>query len=144
MRRAIYGRVNHPPHRDVERPQRVAELAERLKSAMANERIARQLGFSGRDLGKLCARCEIPVRHGWWAKKQHGHVVRRIPLPPWDDSARDTVFQPSEVAPQLDKPHEVQREKDSELADSPFSTGFLSTRSVNSFTLRTPPNEIVA
>lgn len=75
--------------------------------------VARRLGLCGRGLGKLCARYEIPVPpRGWWAKKQHGHAVRRIPLPSRDDSATEIVFQPGEVDPQLDEPHEVERERD--------------------------------
>src|SRR5690349_23129300 len=74
--------------------------------------VARRLGLSGRGLGKLCARYEIPVPpRGWWAKKQHGHSVRRIPLPPSDDTAREIVFEPGEVEPHFDEPHEVQRER---------------------------------
>ena len=75
--------------------------------------VARRLGLSGRGLGTLCARYEIPVPpRGWWAKKQHGHAAPRIPLPPTDDTATGIVFEAGEVEPQLNEPHEVERERD--------------------------------
>jgi hypothetical protein len=38
--------------------------------------------LSGRGLGKLCNRHNIPVLpRGWWAKKAAGHPVERTPLP---------------------------------------------------------------
>jgi hypothetical protein len=45
--------------------------------------MARELGISGRGLGKLCARHDVPVpSRGWWAKKAHGRRVKQLPLPP--------------------------------------------------------------
>jgi hypothetical protein len=60
-------------------------------------RVAARLGLSGRGLGKRCARNHIPVPpRGWWAKKQHGHDVRRTPLP--KVSKRDKfVFDPKDA-----------------------------------------------
>lgn len=44
-------------------------------------RVATRLGFSGRGLGKLCARHDIPVPpRGWWARKRHGKPVQQTPL----------------------------------------------------------------
>jgi Integrase core domain len=44
--------------------------------------LAKELGLSGRGLGKLCDRHDIPVPpRGWWAKKAAGHRVRQTPLP---------------------------------------------------------------
>ena len=44
--------------------------------------LAKELGLSGRGLGTLCNRHDIPVPHrGWWAKKAPGHRVRQTPLP---------------------------------------------------------------
>ena len=44
--------------------------------------LAKELGLSGRGLGKLCNRHDIPVPpRGWWAKKAPGHRVRQTPLP---------------------------------------------------------------
>ena len=44
--------------------------------------LAKELGLSGRGLGKLCDRHNIPVPpRGWWAKKAAGHRVERTPLP---------------------------------------------------------------
>jgi hypothetical protein len=45
--------------------------------------LAKELGISGRGLGKLRDRHNIPVPpRGWWAKKAAGHRVERTPLPP--------------------------------------------------------------
>ncbi len=45
-------------------------------------KIAARFNLSDRGLAKLCARFDIPVPpRGWWAKKQHGHNVKPIPLP---------------------------------------------------------------
>jgi hypothetical protein len=55
-------------------------------------KVAERFGLSDRGLGKLCARHEIPVPpRGWWAKKQHGHRVRQVPLPPLTDSHRARI-----------------------------------------------------
>ena len=44
--------------------------------------LAPTLGLSGRGLGKLCARNDIPVPpRGYWAKQTAGHRVTRPPLP---------------------------------------------------------------
>jgi hypothetical protein len=44
--------------------------------------LAKELGLSGRGLGKLCERHDIPVPpRGWWAKKAAGHRVKQAPLP---------------------------------------------------------------
>src|SRR5262245_43314834 len=97
--------------------ERIALTREKLYEQVWSEpivHVARRLGLSGRGLGKLCARYEIPVPpRGWWAKKQHGHAVRRIALPPPSDHcASEIAFQPGEAEPQLDEPHEVERERD--------------------------------
>ena len=50
-------------------------------------RLARQCGLSDVGLAKLCRRHQIPTpKPGHWAKKRHGKIVRRTPLPPSDDS----------------------------------------------------------
>ena len=38
--------------------------------------------------------------------------MRRIPLRPGAHTSTNIVFQPGEVEPQFDEPHEVEREKD--------------------------------
>jgi hypothetical protein len=44
--------------------------------------LAKELGLSGRGLGKLCDRHDIPVPpRGRWTKKTAGHRVRQTPLP---------------------------------------------------------------
>lgn len=55
-------------------------------------RLARQFGLSDVGLAKVCRRHSIPTpKAGHWAKKRHGKIVRRIPLPPCDDSALATI-----------------------------------------------------
>lgn len=76
-------------------------------------RVARRLGLSGRGLGKLCARYQIPVPpRGWWASKQHGYAVRRIPLPPGAGTQVQIVFHSGDVQPSHREAPEVEREKD--------------------------------
>ena len=44
--------------------------------------LAKELGLSGRDFGRLCDRHNISVTpRGWWAKKAAGHPIERTPLP---------------------------------------------------------------
>ena len=75
--------------------------------------VASRLGLSGGGLGKLCARYDVPVPpRGWWATKQHGHAVRRIPLPSRGGTATAIVFHPGDIEPQLSEPPEMEREKD--------------------------------
>lgn len=75
--------------------------------------IARRLGLSDRGLGKLCARYDVPVPpRGWWAKKQHGHPARRIPLPPRGGTVTTIVFHPGDVEPELSESPEAERERD--------------------------------
>ena len=76
-------------------------------------RVAKRLGLSGRGLGKLCARYQIPVPpRGWWASKQHGYAVRRIPLPPGTGTQVEIVFHSGDVQPSHEELPEVEREKD--------------------------------
>jgi hypothetical protein len=50
-------------------------------------RLARQFGLSDVGLAKTCRHHTIPTpKAGYWAKKRHGKIVRRIPLPPSDDA----------------------------------------------------------
>jgi hypothetical protein len=54
--------------------------------------LAKQFGLSGRGLGKLCARCRIPVPpRGYWAKKAAGQRVFKPTLPPDDDPYRQEI-----------------------------------------------------
>jgi len=58
-----------------------AELFDRVWSE-AVDSLAHGWGLSGRGLGKVCARLQIPVPpRGFWAKVEHGHKVRRPRLP---------------------------------------------------------------
>lgn len=50
-----------------------------------SDNLARELGLSGRGLGKLCARYNIPVPpRGYWAKKVFGKRVSKPSLPSAD------------------------------------------------------------
>jgi hypothetical protein len=54
--------------------------------------VAKRLALSDRGLAKLCARHSIPVPpRGWWAKKQHGHPVRQVPLLPNNNPHAETI-----------------------------------------------------
>jgi hypothetical protein len=79
--------------------------------------VAKRLGLSDRGLAKLCGRYSIPVPpRGYWAKKQHGHLVHQIPLPSPDGSRGETiVFQEheSDSPPPAEAP-EYAREKSPE------------------------------
>ena len=99
------------------RKQRIALTREALYREVWSEpivHVASRLGLSGRGLGKLCARHEIPVPpRGWWAKKQHGHRVRQTPLP--EISAKEQiVFEPRETVDKPEDPPEIAREKTAE------------------------------
>ncbi len=99
------------------RKQRTALTREALYGEVWSEpivHVASRLGLSGRGLGKLCARHEIPVPpRGWWAKKQHGHRVRQTPLP--ETSAKEQiVFEPRETVDKQEEPPEIAREKTAE------------------------------
>lgn len=73
--------------------------------------VASRLGLSGRGLGKLCARHEIPVPpRGWWAKKRHGHRVRQTPLP-GAFAKEQIVFEPRKTIEKPEDPPEITREK---------------------------------
>ena len=46
------------------------------------QRLSKEFGLSDVGLAKTCRRYGIPVPpRGYWAKKQAGHTVRKIPLP---------------------------------------------------------------
>ncbi|MEQ8835300.1 MAG: hypothetical protein RID07_00685 [Lacipirellulaceae bacterium] len=54
--------------------------------------LAKELGMSGRGLGKLCERNSIPVPpRGYWARKAAGYKVRRSPLLDVDGSRQPEV-----------------------------------------------------
>ena len=55
--------------------------------------LARELGLSGRGLGKRCARYNIPVPpRGYWAKKAAGKRVSRPLLPPLDVPSQPKIY----------------------------------------------------
>jgi hypothetical protein len=51
----------------------------------------------------------VPPR-GWWAKKQHGHRVRQIPLPA-TSVKEQIVFEPRDIVEKPEDPPEITREK---------------------------------
>src|SRR5262245_7676149 len=64
------------------------------------DNLAKELGLSGRGLGKLCARHNIPVPpRGYWAKKAFGKRVKQPPLPSPETAGYKLHFNgPSTVA----------------------------------------------
>lgn len=78
--------------------------------------VASGVGLSGRGLGKLCARHNIPVPpRGWWAKKRHGHRVRQTPLLQIEDPRLERiVFHMSESQPAEADAPELLRENNAE------------------------------
>lgn len=72
------------------------ELYEKMWSRPAIS-LAEEFGISGRGLGKLCSRFEIPVPpRGYWAKLAAGKHVTRIPLPnAKSEVPYEILFQPS-------------------------------------------------
>ncbi len=72
--------------------------------------LAAEFGMSDVGLAKACRRHHIPCPpRGHWAKKRHGKVVRRRPLPPCPDPALQTITihlfppnPPEPAAPALD------------------------------------------
>ena len=97
--------------------KRIALTRETLYEQVWSEpivRVASRLGLSGRGLGKLCARYQIPVPpRGWWAKKQHGHRVSKAPLPEVT-TKEQIVFEPAEAVEKPDDSPEIAREKTAE------------------------------
>lgn len=65
------------------------------------EVLAERYGISGRGLGKICARLLVPVPpRGWWAKKNSGHKVTRIPLPnPRPNTPQEVEIRATEPPP---------------------------------------------
>ena len=72
------------------------ELYEKLWSRPAIA-LAEEFGISGRGLGEICSRFEIPVPpRGYWAKLAAGKDVTRIPLPTAEsDVPSEISIQPS-------------------------------------------------
>jgi hypothetical protein len=72
------------------------ELYEKMWSRPAIA-LAKEFGISGRGLGKICGRFEIPVPpRGYWAKLAAGKHVNKIPLPTAkSDVPSEVLIQPS-------------------------------------------------
>lgn len=84
-----------------------SELYSRVWSK-ATTRVAEELGLSGRGLGKLCQRHDIPVPwRGYWARRQHGYTEKQTPLPPLQDNADPVV----EIYGS-DRPHTLPMDRD--------------------------------
>jgi hypothetical protein len=76
-------------------------------------RVARILGLSGRGLGKLCARHDIPVPpRGWWARKRHGKLVRQTPLEHPETAERIVIQASAQREPVSVESSELEREKE--------------------------------
>jgi hypothetical protein len=74
--------------------------------------LAEEFGISGRGLGKLCSRFEIPVPpRGYWAKLAAGKHVTRIPLSTAkSDVPSEILIQPSPESPEAALPEQVRAE----------------------------------
>lgn len=74
--------------------------------------LAEEFGVSGRGLGKLCNRFEIPVPpRGYWAKLAAGQHVTRIPLPTVkSDIPSQILIQPSPEGGEAILPEQVRAE----------------------------------
>jgi len=79
-----------------------AELYEKIWSTPATK-LAEEFGLSGRGLGKMCARFNIPVPpRGYWAKLAAGKPMLKSLLPPSEPNAPDEI----RVEPSPDDPAE--------------------------------------
>jgi hypothetical protein len=87
------------------------ELYEEMRSRPAIS-LAKEFGISGRGLGKICSRLEIPVPpRGYWAKLAAGKHVTRPPLPTAKSEVpSEMVIQPSPEAPPTALPEQVRAE----------------------------------
>ena len=55
--------------------------------------LAKKYCMSDVGLAKICQRMEIPLPpRGYWAKRAHGHKVKKAPLPPIDDCITQVVL----------------------------------------------------
>jgi hypothetical protein len=74
--------------------------------------LAKEFGISGRGLGKICSRFEIPVPpRGYWAKLAAGKHVTRIPLPTAkSDVPSEILIQRSPEGPEAALPEQVRAE----------------------------------
>src|SRR4029450_9465165 len=71
------------------------------------EKLAQELGLSGRGLGKLCARYGIPVPpRGYWSKKAAGKRVRQPALPELQDPYRQKIHFHSRSSTAMTEPQE--------------------------------------
>jgi hypothetical protein len=74
--------------------------------------LAEEFGISGRGLGKICSRFEIPVPpRGYWAKLAAGKHVTKPPLPiAKSDLPLEIWIQPSPEGPAAALPEQVRTE----------------------------------
>jgi hypothetical protein len=87
------------------------ELYEKMWSRPAIA-LAEEFGISGRGLGKICSRFEIPVPpRGYWARLAAGKHVTRAPLPTAKaDHPSEIWIQPSPESPAAALPEQVKEE----------------------------------
>ena len=68
-----------------------AELYDKIWSTPATK-LAEEFGISGRGLGKMCTRFNIPVPpRGYWAKFALGKPLLKTPVPPPKPNSRDEI-----------------------------------------------------
>lgn len=84
-------------------------------------RLCKEFGLTGRGLGKLCERCNVPVPpRGYWRRLETGGKTTRTPLPPESSPVSIRILPspkrpdpktlaPVPVADRLSSPHELVR-----------------------------------
>lgn len=104
-------------------------------------RLCNEFGLSGRGLGKLCERWDVPVPpRGYWRRLETGGKTTRVPLPP-DSRPVEIRITPSPKRPtkeslptvhvpvRLSSPHElVRRTRENWQANKPFEPTSLNLR----------------
>ena len=94
------------------------ELYEKIWSTPATK-LAEEFGISGRGLGKMCARFDIPVPpRGYWAKLAVGKPPLKTPLPPAKPDAPDEIsIEPSPAEGEEKIPEAVRAEVEKVLEE---------------------------
>jgi hypothetical protein len=80
-------------------------------------KLAEEFGISGRGLGKICARFNIPVPpRGHWAKLAVGKAITKTPLPPSKPNSLDEIrIEPNPAEAEEKIPESVRAEVETVL-----------------------------
>ncbi len=119
----VLSKGGRPVQRQVVRLTR-QELYEKMWSRPAVS-LAEEFGISGRGLGKICSRFEIPVPpRGYRAKLAAGKHVTRAQLPTAkSDVPSEILIQPSPEGPAAALPEQVRAEVTTARAHRAFRAG---------------------